>query len=268
MGFIITGGTGFIGKHFENAPSLDLRNPIQTSLLEKYETVIHLAGLAHGFYSHEYYKAINVDLALKVASAAHESGVKRFVYLSSANINNYGVSSKHISSKYKLLAEKKLKSLCSQTGMQLVIVRAPLVYGSNSPGNFGLLTKLISKSPILPFGSIANKRDFIAVQNLVDLLIVCSRHPDAPGNIFYASDNETVSTKDFTNLIAAGLAKDVIQLPIPVTLIRLLGKIIGKPAAVEQLVEDYQVDSSSLKNILGWTPPYSMQQAMQLLSKD
>jgi nucleoside-diphosphate-sugar epimerase len=140
-----------------------------------------------------------------------------------------------------------------------------LVYGPNAPGNFGLLTTLVQKLPVLPFGLANNKRDFIAVQNLADLLITCVSHPNAAGHTFLAADMKPISIKDFTNAIADGLGRQVLQLPISVSFMRLVGKIIGKSAMVEQLVGNLQVDTSNVKEVLGWTPPLTMQQAMATL---
>jgi len=119
--------------------------------------------------------------------------------------------------------------------------------------------------PVLPFGMTTNKRDFIAVQNLADLLITCATHPKAAGHTFLASDMETVSIKQFTNAIADGLGKKLFQFPIPVSLIRLAGKLMGKTAMVEQLVGNLQVDSSNILEVLDWTPPLTMKQAMATL---
>jgi nucleoside-diphosphate-sugar epimerase len=169
----------------------------------------------------------------------------------------------YTNSKYD--AEIGLRKIAAETGLEVVIVRPTLVYGPNAPGNFGLLTKLVNKLPLLPFGLTNNKRDFIAVQNLADLLITCASHPNAAGHTFLASDMETVSIKQFTSAIAEGQGRKVFQLPIPVSLMRLAGKLMGKSAMVEQLVGNLQVDSSNLKEVLGWTPPYTMKQAMATL---
>ena len=150
----------------------------------------------------------------------------------------------------------------------MVIVRPTLVYGPNAAGNFGALTRLVNKLPALPFGLANNKRDFIAVQNLVDLLITCANHPKAAGHTFLASDGETMSIKEFTNAIADGLDKRLIQLPVPISLMKLVGKLLGKSAMVEQLVGNLEVDSSNLQEVLDWTRPYTMKQAMSSLSEN
>lgn len=238
--------------------------------------IIHLAGVAHNQKVHSDYTSVNTDGTLNLARQAISSGVKRFVFVSSIGVNGSSTDSEAFSvnsttnphnayaqSKYD--AELGLRKIADETGLEVVIVRPTLVYGPNAPGNFGLLTKLVKKLPVLPFGLANNKRDFIAVQNLADLLVTCATHPNASGHTFLASDMETVSIKQFTNSIAEGLGKKLIQLPIPVSIMSLLGKITGKSAMIEQLYGNLQVDSSNIKEVLGWTPPYSIQQAMATL---
>lgn len=236
--------------------------------------IIHLAGLAHSkSYADEDFRSVNTDGTLTLARRAAESGVKRFVFVSSIGVNGEASSGKPFSthsaakphnsyalSKYE--AELGLKEISKQTGLEVVIVRPTLVYGPEAPGSFGMLTKLISTLPFLPFGLANNRRDFIAVQNLTDLLIVCASHPDAAGHTFLVSDDETVSIKLFTNAIAESLGKRVLQLPIPVSLMKLAGRITGKSKMIDQLYGNLEVDSSNVTKVLGWKPPYSMKQAM------
>jgi nucleoside-diphosphate-sugar epimerase len=242
--------------------------------------IIHLAGLAHSTsYVESDYRAINIEGTLRLCLKAAEAGVGRFVFVSSIGVNGTSTTDKvftehtsaephNIYAQSKYNAEVGLKKIAEDTGIEVVIVRPTLVYGANAPGNFGMLTKLVNKLPVLPFGLANNRRDFIAVQNLADLLVTCTTHREAAGHTFLASDGETVSTKQFTNAIAKGLGKKVIQLPAPVSLIRLAGKLIGKSAMIEQLFGNLEVDSSNAKDILGWVPPYTMEQAMASLSEN
>ncbi|MCS6175143.1 NAD-dependent epimerase/dehydratase family protein [Shewanella baltica] len=301
---LLTGSNGYIGNHLinyktANGLSIKFRNVIRSSnpstcntyvikrldgvtnwndAFNNINCVIHLAGLAHVKGSHESnFKNVNTDGTLHLANEAAKAGVKRFVFVSSIGVNgtfteqlpfsntaDVNPHNAYAQSKYD--AEVGLKKIASETGLEVVIVRPTLVYGANAPGNFGMLTKLIIKLPILPFGLVDNRRDFIAVQNLADLLITCATHPNPAGHTFLASDMDTVSIKQFTNAIADGLGKKVFQLPIPVSLMRLAGKLMGKSAMVEQLVGNLQVDSSNIKDVLGWTPPLTMKQAMASLS--
>lgn len=301
MNILLTGSSGFVGSHFSgdaNIKRIVVRendncdhwggeqytiNALngQTDWSDAFsgiDAIIHLAALAHSrTFTSDDYQQVNVDGALHLAREAALAGVKRFVFVSSIGVNgtstidnpftSHGKEQPHnayAQSKYD--AELGLKKIGEETGLEVVIVRPTLVYGSNAPGNFGMLTKLVKKLPVLPFGLANNRRDFIAVQNLADLLIACATHPNAAGHTFLASESETVSTKQFTNAIAKGLGKQVIQLPIPVSLMRLAGRLIGKSAMIEQLFGNLEVDSSNIQQVLGWTPPFTMEQAMAQLN--
>ena len=298
----ITGGSGFVGKSFIKLikeQNISYRSFVRKPCLDKSSytigdissdtdwhealsqtsVLIHLASVAHGnAQSVLDYEKVNFLGTLNLAKQAADAGVKRFIFISSIGVlgnssfdekfkednitnpqNNY--------TKSKFEAEKALVKLSVSTNMEVVIIRPPLVYGVGAPGNFGALTRLIDKFPLLPFGLVCNHRDFISVQNLAHLLSICASHPDAAGHTFLASENETVSTKEFTNAIAKGLGKKVYQLPVPVSLMRFAGKLLGKSAIIEQLVGNLQVDSSDLRKVLGWTPPYTMEESMALLKE-
>lgn len=303
--FLLTGGSGFVGasviecclvknclfrlairdgKRFDETvfDLFHIPNEINGSTnwlnaFSEVSCVIHLAALAHNKLGESNaYKDVNVNGTLHLAREAAKHGVKRFVFVSSIGVNgiatdthpffiNSVINPHNAYARSKYEAELGLKRISEETGLEVVIVRPTLVYGFNAPGNFYLLTKLVNKIPVLPFGLVNNKRDFIAVQNLADLLITCATHPKAAGHTFLASDMETVSIKQFTNAIADGLGKKLLQLPIPVSLIRLAGKLMGKTAMVEQLVGNLQVDSSNIIEVLDWTPPFTMKQAMATL---
>ncbi|CAI2320594.1 TPA: NAD-dependent epimerase/dehydratase family protein [Vibrio parahaemolyticus] len=298
MKILMTGSTGFIGRNLASLGVIhrhivrsDEKHDYQSfftidslgigtdwdGAFDGIDVVIHLAGLAHSnrFSDHDY-ESVNVAGALRLAREASEQGARRFVFVSSIGVNGTCTSKKRFSvnssvnphnayakSKYK--AELGLKKIAEETGLEVVIVRPTLVYGPGAPGNFGMLTKLVAKLPFVPFGLANNRRDFIAVQNLADLLVTCAIHPDASGHTFLASDGETVSIKEFTNAIAYGLGKKVVQLPVPVSVMRLVGKLTGKSAMIEQLYGHLEVDSSNIKEVLGWTPPLTMKEAMATL---
>ena len=260
----VTGFSGFIGSNIQDEfIGINLRDTSDFHKLKNCDTVIHLAGLAHGTYSREDLLNVNLGLTKQITQKSLEYGVKRLVYVSSINILNQ--SDNQESTHSKRLAVEYLKNIDISSGLEVVVVITPLVYGSNAPGNFGLLKRLIDNTYLLPFGMVSNKRDFISVQNLVHLLFICASHPCAAGHTFLASEGETVSTKEFTNAIAKGLGKKVYQLPIPVRLMRIAGRLLGKSAMIEQLVGNFQVDSSDLRKVLGWIPPYTMEESMALL---
>lgn len=287
MKILMTGSSGFIGKHISKINVSNIRHVLRrgkaVNTNEKADVfyidsmencadwsvafdgigvIIHLCGLAHSNkLSAQEYNKINVDCTLSLAEQAAHHGVKRFVFVSSANVGLV----ENAQSKSKYMAEVGLKKIAEKTGIEVVIVRPTLVYGANAPGNFGLLTKLVVKLPVLPFGLTDNKRDFIAVQNLADLLLTCANHPKASGQIFLASDGESVSIMEFTNAIAEGFGKTIVQAPVPLSLMRFSAWMVGKSHLIEQLLGDLQVDSSSTYDVLGWKPPYTMKQAMASL---
>ncbi|WP_286938574.1 MULTISPECIES: NAD-dependent epimerase/dehydratase family protein [unclassified Pseudoalteromonas] len=299
MNVLLTGATGFIGKYLQRRSSFRyvVRSSTEHLLEDVFEIpqldsntdwnnafngidcVIHLAGLAHSnSFTDKDYQNVNVDGTLRLASEGAKAGVKRFIFVSSIGVNGYStkklpfsvnsVASPHNSySKSKYDAEEGLKVISANTGMELVIIRPTLVYGPGAPGNFRALAKLVKKSPVLPFGLLDNERSFIAVQNLVDLLITCTKHPNAAGKTFIASDGPVVSIKDFTNAIAKGMGKKKLQLPVPLIAMRLIGKAFGKSAAIEQLLCNLEVDSSYVTQELGWKPPYTMEESMKSLKE-
>lgn len=298
---LLTGASGFVGQQLystnptqfrcviRRADSSDYIDSYQVNEInsktdwvdafEGVDTIIHLAGLAHSnAYLNDEYQEVNFLGSLRLAQQASLSGVKRFVFVSSIGVNGTSTSDKPFSitskvnphnayAKSKYDAEEGLKKIVQKTTMGLVIVRPTLVYGLNAPGNFGLLIKLVQKLPFLPFGLANNKRDFIAVQNLADLLITCASHPRAVGQTFLASDGKSVSIKQLTNGIAKGMRKPLLQLPIPVSLMRFVAKCVGKSGMVEQLVGNLEVDSTNLNDLLDWQPPYTMEQAMSYFNE-
>ncbi|KAB7698582.1 NAD-dependent epimerase/dehydratase family protein [Plesiomonas shigelloides] len=299
MNILLTGSTGFVGRAISNKYDIyrhvvrgeNLCNHESTFVVEtidgdtewpsdafnNVDAIIHLAGLAHSACSStDDYNNINYKGTLKLAMDAASAGVKRFVFVSSIGVNGLSTDNVPFSAlskvrphndyaRSKYLAELGLMDVSKKTGLEVVIVRPTLVYGLNAPGNFGRLLNIIKKISFLPFGLAENKRSFISVQNLADLLVVCASHENAAGHIFLASDCEAISIKEFTNAIAEGLGKQVYQLPIPVTLVKIVGDLVGKRAAVEQLFGNLEVDSSNTLDILGWRPPLTMKQSMSLL---
>jgi nucleoside-diphosphate-sugar epimerase len=298
---LITGATGFVGnklaeivedarfviRNHQNCDFSDTFNIANFDQHTKWDgafkgvhSIIHLAGLAHSkSLSDNDFDTVNTMGTLHFAKQAVLAGVKRFVFVSSIGVNGpftfripfHSIDVPYPQNPYarsKYNAELALKQLSETTGLEVVIVRPPLIYGPNAPGNFGALNSLASKLSFLPFGLINNRRSFISVQNLADLLVTCAKHPDANGHIFLASENETVSIKEFTNAIAKGHGTKLIQLPVPVWLMRLAGKLLFKSAMVEQLVSNLEVDSSNLKEVLDWVPPYTMEESMAFLKQE
>jgi nucleoside-diphosphate-sugar epimerase len=244
-------------------------------------TIIHLAAVAHNNSKElEYINEVNVNGTINLAQQAVKNGVKRFIFISSIGVlgnsttnnvafNEHSNASAH--SEYaqsKLDAEHALLNISEKTELAVVIIRPVLVYGAGAPGNFGKLVNLVKKVPMLPFALCKNKRSFISVNNLVDFISVCITHPRAANEVFCISDGVDVSIREFTNGIATGLNKKLIQLPIPVFIFKLLGKCTGKSEPIEQLIGDLQVDSSKARKLLDWTPPVTMAETFSKLTNN
>ncbi|MFA0568295.1 NAD-dependent epimerase/dehydratase family protein [Vibrio gallaecicus] len=296
MSILVTGASGFIGswlalehKNLVVSVSRNVqansdffiedinRHTDWQTPLSGIKSVIHLAGTAHNRSGcHRKLLECDYEGTLKLMRDCGKYGVGRFVYISTVNVYSnfysrhpFGVKTQlsptTVKAEFCVSIENNLKEISNELGIELVIVRSPLVYGPNAPGNFSLLTKLVKKAPLLPFALVKNRRDFISVQNLVDLLIVCASHENAAGHVFLASDNETVSTREFIDAVAYGQGKKVLQVPIPIGLMRFFGRLIGKTRMIDQLFDDLEVDSSNISEILNWTPPYTMKEAMAML---
>jgi UDP-glucose 4-epimerase len=165
-------------------------------------------------------------------------------------------------SKYE--AEVGLREIAEKTGMEVVIIRPPLVYGPNVKANFASMMKWVNKGVPLPLGAITqNKRSLVSIYNLIDLIITCIEHPNAANQTFLVSDNEVVSTTGLLKNMALALNVPSRLLPIPVSWFTLASKLIGKPAISERLCGSLQVDISKTKELLSWTPPYSSKESLK-----
>ncbi|MCX9132806.1 NAD-dependent epimerase/dehydratase family protein [Aeromonas veronii] len=240
--------------------------------------VIHCAAQAHinkntvdrlAEFNH-----INCDGTLKLARQAIAAGVKRFVFISSIGVN--GDHNQHGPFKYddvanpwddyarsKYAAELGLQQLANESGLEVVIIRPPLVYGANAPGNFGKLMKAVHRDRWLPLGAINNQRSFVALPNLVDLIITCIRHPKAANQTFLVSDGDDLSTTKLLEMMTQAAGKSPRLLPLPMSWLRFLGRVTGKQAVIERLCGNLQVDISHTKHTLGWQPPISVAEGIQ-----
>lgn len=290
---LLTGSNGFIGRAFQEAwkgPLVCVSRQAKEHILTDQSTfliqnldkftcwdgafkdvdcVVHLASLAH---KKQFKKAeldsVNIQGTLRLALQAANSGVARFIYISTIGVlgnrtinepfNERTEPAPHNPyTKSKYIAEERLKELCKTTKMELVIIRPPLVYGRNAPGNFSLLTKAVKVLPVLPFGLTNNRRSFISVSNLVDLIATCIKCQNAANKTFNATELLPISTKQLTNSIASAWGKHCLQLPIPTIIIRAFAKLVGKGKMYEQLFESLEIDPSYLLQELKWTPPQS-----------
>jgi nucleoside-diphosphate-sugar epimerase len=239
--------------------------------LQQIDTIVHSAAVAHNHSTDaSHINEVNVKGTINLARQASESGVKRFIFISSITVLGNDTTCKKafneatnsapqsLCAKSKLDAEVALLKIAEDTELEVVIIRPVLVYGAGAPGNFGKLVKLVSKVPMLPFALCNYKRSFISVENLADFISVCIEHPKAKNEIFCISDGIDVSIKELTNAIAYGLGKSLIQIPVPNFVFSLLGEFTGKHEQIKLLTGDLRVDSSKARELLSWKPPFTM----------
>lgn len=248
--------------------------------LHSVSVVIHVAARAHIMKDEvadplTEYRKVNVDGTLNLARQAADAGVRRFVFVSSIKVNGeqtplnqpfsagdapapedeYGVS------KYE--AEEGLRELSEETGMELVIIRPPLVYGPGVKGNFASMIKLVEKGLPLPLGAIHNKRSLVALDNLVDLIITCIDHPAAANQVFLAGDGQDVSTTELLRGVGRAMGKPDRLIPVPAGMLMFGAGLLGKKAVAQRLLGSLQVDISKARNLLGWEPPLSVEEGLR-----
>ncbi len=254
-----------------------------SSALAGVNVVIHAAARAHIMKDEvsdplAEYRRVNVDGTLNLARQAAVAGVKRFVFISSIGVHGLNSSrpfketdteaphDAYAISKYE--AEQGLRKLTTETGLEVVIIRPPLVYGGAAPGNFRSLINLASKPVPLPFGSVNNNRSMVYVGNLVSFIIRCIQHPAAANQIFLVSDGEDVSLRNLVTYIRLCFGRSPRLLPVPVGLFKLAGALTGKRGVVDRLVGDLQVDSSKARTLLEWVPPFTVSQGIEATVAD
>ena len=164
-------------------------------------------------------------------------------------------------------AERGLFKIAENTGMEMVVIRPTLVYGPNAPGNFGRLMSTIRKGIPWPLGLVHNKRSLLALDNLIDMIITCTQHPEAAGQIFLVSDGEDLSTPELIRRLARAMGKPARIFPVPLPLLRTGGRIFGKGKEVERMIGSLQVDMGHTCETLGWSPPISVSAALAEAAK-
>jgi nucleoside-diphosphate-sugar epimerase len=251
-----------------------------SAALRHIDVVVHCAARAHVLKdssksSVNDFRDVNLHGTLRLATKALESGVRKFVFLSSAGVNGAFTTdspftaadraapqSPYAVSKYE--AEKGLIRITKNSNMNLVIVRPPLVYGPNAPGNFGALTRILLRRMPLPLAHISNKRSFVALQNLVDLLILCAQSPLADHQTFLVSDGEDLSTSALLNRMGDALGKPPILFSVPTSFLKFGALILGKPELAQRLCASFQLDISGTTRQLGWIPPFTVEQGLRM----
>jgi nucleoside-diphosphate-sugar epimerase len=241
------------------------------------DTVVHLAARVHVMDETSgdpltAYRLVNVAGTENLARQAAAAGVRRLVFLSSVKVHGeesvhpytekdqplpqdpYGVS--------KLEAEKILHQIAAETGLEVVIIRPPLVYGPGVKANFRNLMKIVERGIPLPLAGINNARSLIYLGNLIDSIITCATHPKAARQIYLVSDGEDVSTPKLIRQVATALDRPARLLPFPPSLMHLAGRLTGKSLAVDRLLGSLLVDSSKIRRELGWKPPFTMAEGL------
>lgn len=248
--------------------------------LQGVEVVVHAAARVHVMQDTSAdplieFRRVNVDGTLNLARQAATAGVKRFVFISSIKVNGegaplekpcraedspapvdpYGVS--------KLEAEQGLRQLAKETGLEVVIIRPPLIYGPGVKANFLRLMKGVERGIPLPLASINNCRSLVYLGNLVDAIVVALKHPKAADQTYLVCDGEDVSTPELVRRIAAAFGTSARLIPFPLGLMRLAGMMTGKTAAVDRLLGSLVVDSGKIRRELGWQAPFNMQEGLK-----
>jgi nucleoside-diphosphate-sugar epimerase len=160
-------------------------------------------------------------------------------------------------------AEVGLMEISKKKKMSVVIIRPPLVYGQDAPGNFGSLIRIVKKQIPLPLGAIKNKRSFVFLDNLVDMIICCLSHPNAVNQVFLVSDDEDLSTPDLINYIASAMGRSARLFPFPVPLLKFLGFCIGRSNQINRLIGSLQLDIEQTRKTLNWSPQVSAQEGIR-----
>jgi nucleoside-diphosphate-sugar epimerase len=278
----------------ESIPISSIAEPLPETALKGLEVIVHLAARVHVMNDTTSdplaaHRQINTAATLSLARQAAQHGVKRFIYLSSIKVNGEGgididrpyteqdppqPIDPYGQSKWE--AEQGLKQIAAETGLEIVIIRPPLIYGAKVKGNFQQLLRIIQRGIPLPLGSINNHRSLVYVGNLVDAILTCITHPAAKNQTFLVSDGNDLSTP----ALILGLAKYVekpdwmnaIELPtllsIPPQLLVFCGKLVGQTSSVERLIGSLTVDSTHIQTTLDWKPPFSVNEGLRATVKD
>ncbi|KQV84057.1 NAD-dependent epimerase/dehydratase family protein [Rhizobium sp. Root1220] len=298
---LVTGTTGFVGRHLQ--PLLQRRNlPFRAvsrlsmaghlavgdisgstdwnEALVDVDVIVHLAARNQNVVERPVsdaaeFTAVNVDGTVNLARQAATRGVKRFVFVSTIKVNgeqtapgqpfsaNAPVSPKTAYAASKFEAEQRLAEISATSGMEVVIVRPPLVYGRGVAGSFDALVRLVKSGMPLPFASIDNRRSILYVENLADLLVSAALHPAAAGNVLMPADEAALATPELIRLIAQATGKSVRLLPCPAGVLRGIANLTGKGDLAGRVLDSLEVDASETRRLLGWTPPFQTPDAIR-----
>jgi nucleoside-diphosphate-sugar epimerase len=259
-------------------------NTLWSHALSDVDVVIHLAARVHVMDETEVdplaaFQEVNTEGTRRLAEESARMNVNRLVFVSTIKVNGesttgcrplspedpacpqdpYGVS--------KWEAEQALAQIAGDTGLEVVIMRPPLVHGPGVGGNLSRLLSVVTRGIPLPLAAVQNRRSLVGVENLADALMVCACHPAAPGGVFTVSDGEHVSTAELIRRIASGLERPVRLWPCPPFLLVTVARLLGKSDAMDRLVGSLEVDDSRLRQDLGWSPPVSMREGVRAMCR-
>lgn len=308
MNILVTGASGFVGKalcsallaagfrvygttrdagDFHLGVERVVWNGESTELanVPPADIVVHLAARVHVMHERladplAEFRSANVETTRKLALWAAERGVKRFVFMSSVKVNGevteagrafsaddvpapedaYAIS--------KLEAEQALRAVCSNSGMEFVVIRPPLVYGPGVRGNFRSMVQWVKRGIPLPLGAISNRRSLVALDNLVSFIMTCLESPAAANQVFLVSDGEAVSTTEMLRKIALAYAVTPRLLSVPEGWLRCVARMIGKSSAADRLLGSLEVNVDKSRDMLGWRPVVTMDQQLRKMALD
>jgi UDP-glucose 4-epimerase len=301
MKVLVTGATGFVGRALCDTLARSGHDPVPAvrraqgmsnervvgeigldtdwhEALHGVQAVVHLAARVHVMRDAATdplaaFRAVNTDGTLNLAHQAAAAGVRRFIFVSSIKVNGEGRVLPYTESDpstpqdayaiSKWEAEQGLREIELETGMEVVILRPPLVYGPGVGANFLRLMCTVGKGWPLPFGRVKNRRSLLYLGNFTDAIRLCLEHPAAAGKMFLLSDGEDVSSVDLVRCLARAMNRPVRLLPVPISLIRAAGALLGRAAEIDRLLGSLVVDSSTIRQSLSWRPPYSLEEGLQ-----
>lgn len=252
--------------------------------LDGVDAVVHCAARVHVMRETAAdpmaaFRRVNVDGTLQLAKQAEAAGVRRFVFISSIGVNGaetFGAPftpddvpaphSAYAQSKHE--AELGLQALARESGLEVVIIRPPLVLGPGAPGNFDRLMRALHRGMPLPFGAVHNRRSLVALGNLVSLIETCLDHPAGANQVFLVSDGKDISTTDLLNGVAAALGTRARLIRVPAAVLKAVARLTGQAQLAQQLCGSLQVDISKTRGLLGWAPVVRLDQALEEAARE
>jgi UDP-glucose 4-epimerase len=302
MNILVTGASGFIGMELQkalvncnhgvrllvrrakNECEIEMGHSALLSDLSSafvnVECVIHLAARAHVLYERTKdplaaFREVNTSGTFNLARHAVAAGVRRFVFISTIKVNGEltrldqafnandipAPQDPYAVSKYE--AEQGLMEIAGKSGMEVVIIRPPLVYGPGVKANFLTMMRWLQKGLPMPLGAVHNKRSLVSIDNLLDLIVTCLDHPAAANQVFLAGDGEDLSTPELLRRLGLALGRPARLFPVPVSLLKAGSALLGKSNMAHRLCGSLQVDIAKARNLMGWTPPISVDEGLR-----